>query len=902
MERILLFVILILIGILIFNRGSIESFDDFFNPIQNIANITRPPPISAAQIQAASKGITTKNQQYLGNVYEQPPQVESFALQTVSSEPPTVPTGATVDVGTLASQSPDFTIAQTVCEPTNTADCNAFDREEFRKNCGISFDIANGTNSKGDPHFGGLYMDPVKKAQLMEAQKRNPTKSYTFGPLYGSVGPGLFAHDKPTCKYIQDDLKCKASLVVGTDNCSVCFSDFSYHATDPANPNEELTFVFYTNATELSMYIDTTLYFLKSNNTSYKMADNVAQDSTIISVGPYKLTTVSIKQVPVKEGQLIAILGSNKNGKMVLGGYVQASTANGEFKIDINIMIDKDGGKPPSVAGDVNGYTLYKELLTKSGPAAMILTGSIPFTFKGADTPDSRFNCSNAPFITTKGAMDYIATNEPCYGPDAKPGKYKLECLQQIFLASGGTNKGTGYPGTQETAQVLLVDENGTARSLDKIGKFLYGKMVLASTGLKDGQKMSMDDWNEASMYMTGTPKAGPCDTAEGEPLSTECLASLYMSSGCFPKGKLNPDPAAGNPMNEGVAAGMSMGGDQGKRTVAAVYKNAKDYANSPEISNITRKRAYMDCYGIPMLQTARNLALYVSIDGPGYINMSQLVVKDNNGDNVAKGGDTSKTTGGIYDGHAGGTGGYNNAVPGNAVDGVEAVRPYPQIYHSNSTNNPWFTVKLTKPSVISEIIYYGRGDLGGDRNQKYIKIWDQQGQSIWQSPRMTTENIQKFTIPMSVFEKPPPKMVGRVTVGGFGYIGISQLVVKDINGVNVARGGDTSKTIGGTYYGAGGDPAPSFAVDGTETARYFPYIYHSQLNDNTTLFDVTLTTPSIVTQIVVYGRLGGCCPERNQQIITLYDSVTNKPLWKSPRMSQETVQTFNIPSSIFQS
>ena len=306
MERVLLFVILILIGILILYRGSTESFDDFFNPVQNIANITRPPPISAKQMQSATQGVTTTHQQYLANVYEQPEKpVEPFALQVVSSEPPVMEIKDTVNVGTLASQSPDFTIAQTVCEIVNTSNCDELKdpNSVFSKNCGISFDVENGTNSKGDPHIGGLYMDPVKKVQRMEAQKRNPTKSYTFNPLYGNAGPGLFAHDYATCNYIRDDLKCKASQVVGTDNCAVCFADFSYHATDPANPNEDLTFVFYTNATNLYLFANNKYHILIANPNGERIEKNVEQDPTIISVGPYKLTTVTIKQVPVKEGQ-----------------------------------------------------------------------------------------------------------------------------------------------------------------------------------------------------------------------------------------------------------------------------------------------------------------------------------------------------------------------------------------------------------------------------------------------------------------------------------------------------------------------------------------------------------------------------------------------------------------------
>lgn len=543
--------------------------------MNNLISIANPPPISSKALQLATQGVTTTNQDYLANIYEQPdPEQQGAQI---------------VQVGTLAEQSPDFTIAQKVCEIVTTSDCNAFNDPKFNANCGISFDVENGYNSKAKPHIGGLYIDPRVKAA------RNNTGIYS--PTYG--GSNLFAKDKATCNYMRDDINCKSRKnAVGTENCSMCFSDGALGAVDsntnPVNP----TFVFYTNATGLILIIGEQKYYtLRSISTSQKVAANVTQDPTVISVNGLELTTTTITSVPVKEGQTIVIRAERPptEGSVSLAGYLQASTLSGQFTIDLNAIIDSDVGQTPNIGGDVNGYMLFNQL---DGAQLIRLSGLMPFTFKGV-THDSQ-NCPNGPFLTKKSSVDYILTNEPCYGPEATPGNYKMECLQQLFLASGGTQKGTGYPSTPETAKTLLVDEKGAARTLNQIGQFLYSRMVTASTRLRNGESVSMEEWDAVSMFMTGVRKADPCDTKPGVPLSNECLVSLYKASGCFPKGKLNPDPAMKNPLNGDVAAAMSKGDKAG---VAQVYSKVLQTASTSGLSNSARQQAFLDCYGVSLLQ-----------------------------------------------------------------------------------------------------------------------------------------------------------------------------------------------------------------------------------------------------------------------------------------------------------
>lgn len=89
---------------------------------------------------------------------------------------------------------------------------------------------------------------------------------------------------------------------------------------------------------------------------------------------------------------------------------------------------------------------------------------------------------------------------------------------------------------------------------------------------------------------------------------------------------------------------------------------------------------------------------------------------------------------------------------------------------------------------------------------------------------------------------------------GGSDYINLSQLVVTDSLGVNVARGRQTRST------GVGWDGRESNAVDGAEASRGHPNEYHS--NGGNAVFQVTLDKPTQVVSVTVYNR-ADCCQGR---------------------------------------
>jgi hypothetical protein len=141
---------------------------------------------------------------------------------------------------------------------------------------------------------------------------------------------------------------------------------------------------------------------------------------------------------------------------------------------------------------------------------------------------------------------------------------------------------------------------------------------------------------------------------------------------------------------------------------------------------------------------TCNKKARYIILQGPGYIQVSQIVVKDINGKNIAKRAKTSSSSP------------YSPlSVSSNAVDGNEKPRAYPNIYHSKLVKDGFIKVELNPSACISQIILYGRSDGYFERHaNKTIKILGEKGNNdvLWTSQPTTEALEQTFNIPPSVF------------------------------------------------------------------------------------------------------------------------------------------------------
>jgi hypothetical protein len=552
-----------------------ESFDNpsidktFFNNVNNLFNPAMPHRITTADMNKATQVRRATNQPYIGNAYEQQKNQENTKVGTI--------------------YDPQALEKAKICEMIKGEDCNAFDTADFAKYCGISFD-ANGTNSKGDKHVGGLYIDPTYKESV--------PKNGTFYPTFGTSD--YFAINKRTCKYMKDDIACKKTHVVGTNNCTLCYTTGSFQAIEAGNTILKPGFTFFTNATDLEIKVNSTAYTLISSNSNIPVSANVIAGPAVTASTGQSMKTVSITNLNVTEGQSLIITAkhTNTDTTVLLAGYLQGLTqaSTTPLQMDINNIMNTDNGGTPLVGGSVSGYLIIQQNYNKDN-VNIKLNGIMPFSFVDTTSPDSD-SCTNGPFITTKEGADYIAQNEPCYGPDAKKGGvYSKACLQSLFLGAGGTLEGKGYPKTDVAAAIL--NSQGTG-SLSDIGYYLYRKSVLASTGTQDGNTVSMADWDAASQFMTGKSIGNPCETSDKKmSISTDCFNFLYNASGCIEKGTYNPNIAK----NPTYVKPDPIKTTKNISDVRDFYATTKQTADNPAISNNDRKASFLGCYGVDLKQ-----------------------------------------------------------------------------------------------------------------------------------------------------------------------------------------------------------------------------------------------------------------------------------------------------------
>ena len=487
-------------------------------------------------------------------------------------------------------------IAQRVCEAVRTPDCAAFQNPEFAANCGISFD-PNGINSKGEPHMGGLYISADDRTtQLQQAHTLGLAPAdIRYTPTIGESKKGMFTVDANSCSIRSEQIACSSKkLIEGSPNCTQCYTSSEYKRVDPRTPRIPPTFTILTNA-----------------------------DSVIVKYpgGTYTVPGLSEKPIPINlpinEGDLIYFDVSGAPGDVYLSGYLGAAVVKGSFIMDMHSLIDIDAvtGYKPRLAGTkMVGAKQCFSMRPAIGKTLMSLRAHIPFSFLSTSEYDAVVGCDNGPVITKKSSADFLG-NDVCYGPDNKPGAYSMSCLQQTFIGMGGTVQGTGYP--KDAASVNALYSAG-GNELAAIANYLYDMNVRASTGRDTaGNSLSIDDWNKASMFSTGTQVTSPCDTSVRDtgPLSKECLQYLYTNSGVgkgigatytlgttYSSDDLEGQAAfctAGGALSPGKAGGFAKGRSAGGVTaVKNMYNTAHQRANDNTLSNEERAEAIKDCYG----------------------------------------------------------------------------------------------------------------------------------------------------------------------------------------------------------------------------------------------------------------------------------------------------------------
>jgi hypothetical protein len=158
----------------------------------------------------------------------------------------------------------------------------------------------------------------------------------------------------------------------------------------------------------------------------------------------------------------------------------------------------------------------------------MQMVFQVPATLVDPIFADDKADCPSGPIILTEVGAGLMSSHS-CYKPDGSfnPTSY---CLQELFLAAGGTQQGTAWPATDAKAQALVINN-----SLDDTVSALNARAGVALYGTDtNGNEVPFKAFQAAAMAMLGRTPRNPCDTANAQkgPQSPECLDYLWRTSG----------------------------------------------------------------------------------------------------------------------------------------------------------------------------------------------------------------------------------------------------------------------------------------------------------------------------------------------------------------------------------
>jgi hypothetical protein len=272
------------------------------------------------------------------------------------------------------------------------------------------------------------------------------------------------------------------------------------------------------------------------------------------------------------------------------------------------------------------------------------------------------------------------------------------------------------------------------------------------------------------------------------------------------------------------------------------------------------------------------------SKDGFSYAEISEIVIKDDNGVNVAKSGSINQK--------GGQPGLIQNYPVERLISGKEQSNEWPNVWANiqNVDSRTFFLeVALSKPTNVKEVVVYTRNGtafylnayentlqfLDSNRNLLATRSFPGNGatkQVINKlGPNIGTPGLIKFVR----IERSNPNSKE-------GSIQIAQLQVFDLDNKNVAKY-QIAKS-------SDGRPA-EFAVDGAELNG--PSVRNGQLSLNGDWWEVTLGAPTAIKQIKFFNR--ECCYERMEPFrIVLLDKDRNV-IHNTSNFTKEGVQIFNI-------
>lgn len=621
---------------------------------------------------------------------------------------------------------------------------------KFDEVCGVC--LTSGVDEEGNRFrtTQGMVVDPNTRDAALKEQESKGWSYPRTGPAIGTCegapnNPAFAVNAKDLAKFKSRQACLTTKTLGGPDNCALCFESDSVYS---AVPSDAQTY-------PVSLVVQGT------GTVNLKIKGNVVAMKTLSESSP-----VTMELVGAKEGDSFSIdVASTEQSSANLYGYLQSKTPReGLYTMPLNLLvtIDDETGSSPSKSG---GFYTFSEVgldvaKIRPGPGKtrMRLRGSLPFTFVQPNE-FAAMDCLDAPYQTRESSASAFSTDQPCYAKGSGPGKYNDTCLRQRILDAGCTNAGDLYknPGS-------LNSKDGVAQSISQIYAALQNVVsqdMIDTEATKQCSGRTVQTPCDPFILRQGTLKFGDALRSTNTTLASQagqCLSFLYHNKGasetanpprvgptytglssykndqkviknlfCLPDGKLNPDT---NPSGKETLVRIADTGYQGKVGVDAIKLYLSDQlALSTDVmknanSDPDRKAAILNCFGpnlsnLPAAVTGTPrvvanacgiVAQYVRVlpsqrVSDAYIELSQLVVLDKTGTNVAPGKSTAGSSP-AYQPH-----GFGTHEPARAIDGQIYAKGQ-NFYISNiAGGSAQFLLNLGAPTDITKIIYITRGD-----------------------------------------------------------------------------------------------------------------------------------------------------------------------------------------------
>lgn len=496
-----------------------------------------------------------------------------------------------------------------ICEAVKTVDCNKFKDPNFANNCLMTHEL--GKDSQGNSHVGGLVQfSEDRQDQLEYARSRG--RAPAWKPTIGEGADGKMSTDYNSCVNLQEKINCERGKSYDLANCAQCMNGqgvWTRVGPDTTKAEGELVLVG-SGAISVTM-----------------SGGGVSKTGQLSAESPFTVTIPADTEgsnIYIRIGTPGATTANpNTASNKMVAGYLKGPTANGgQSKLDLIFIVENDlesGARPRYIgATTVNGMSVNMMRPAK-GKDSMNLSLYVPFTYIGSQE-EASIMCPGGPY-QTKAASSNKLWKDPC---SDGPGKYSLECLQQRFTGAGcvADNGGVGdmYPTTEEKARALRYDSNGRARTAVEISEMIYQMSIDAKTGMRGGQKLSLNDWDKMSRDCYGVPIANPCagDDQTNGPLSEECIQYLFNNrrgpgrpdtigptySLNGPAESLNPQgyyctkDGTASPYNANVLQELQRTG-MGVPQVQSYFDQIQQRALNNTLQDDERKEAVKQCYGI---------------------------------------------------------------------------------------------------------------------------------------------------------------------------------------------------------------------------------------------------------------------------------------------------------------